>query len=55
MAKNSSNQMWGGRFSAGPDAIIVATTNDGGVEPGASLRTVMSDLLPDSFGPERLA
>ena len=42
------------REFARPDAVIVSTTTDGGLDPDASLRTVMSDLLPDSFGPERL-
>jgi len=42
------------REFARPDAVIVATTTDGGLDPKASLRTIMCDLLPDSFGPERL-
>lgn len=42
------------REFARPDAVIVATTNVGGLDPDASIRTTMADLLPDSFGPERL-
>jgi cytidine deaminase len=38
------------REFAGPDAVIHSSTVD-----GATVRSTMAELLPDSFGPERLS
>lgn len=43
------------REFAGQDARIYSTTLAGATDPTASSTFTMADLLPDSFGPERLS
>ena len=55
MTKKTSNQMWGGRFAAGPDAIMEAINASIGFDNGYQLSLMSEFVLSEQIHSEQPA